>query len=175
MLFHRSQSSTEHTIFFVCTHSCHFLLFLSLCKQHRHPTLLTRGSNGDSIYAGEFLRGAHFDDDVPAALQAQVARCAGCRHIKGNPVVLCGDGQLVRAHLVGCVTVGNHPICTHHHSWEGEHDGKSKELLRTDRKWRKRRCDATRRHTPVMSISLMVSAAMLSVISVAGIPSATAS
>lgn len=31
------------------------------------------------------------------------------------------------------------------------------------------------KHTPVMSISLMVRAAMLSVISVAGIPSATAS
>lgn len=87
-------------------------------------------------------------------------------------MVLCGDSQLVRAHLVGRVTVGDHTVRTHHHSCEGE--GKALESLNKpeERGGRTRSgCEAS----PVMSISLMVRAAMLSVMSVAGIPSATAS
>lgn len=94
------------------------------CKHHKHDTYLTRGSNGDSVYTGELLRGAHFDDDVPATLQAQVAGRAGRSHIEGNPMVLCCDGQLVCAHFVGCVAIGNHSICTYHYSCEGEYRGK---------------------------------------------------
>lgn len=76
----------------------------------------TRCRDGDSVYTGELLRGPHFDDDVPPALEAQVARRAGCSHVERDPMVLCGDGQLVRAHLVGCVAVSDDSVSTHHHS-----------------------------------------------------------
>lgn len=128
-------------------------------------------SDGDSVYTGELLRGSHFDDDVPPALKAQVARCAGCSHVERNPMVLCGDGQLVCAHLVGRVTVRDDSVGTHDHGCVG-----TNVMGRFwDKTMQQGRCDAVLRALPVMSISLMVRAAMLSVMSVAGMPSATAS
>lgn len=91
-------------------------------------TELTGGSDGHTVDAGELLRGAHLDDDVPAALQAQVARRAGRGHVEGDPVVLGGDGQLVGAHFVGRVAVGHHSVGTHHHGWEGRGRGGQREL-----------------------------------------------
>lgn len=115
---------------------------------HRHPSRLTWGSDGNPVYRSEFLGGAHFDDDVPPALQTQVTRRAGCRHIERYPMVLSGDGQLVRADLVGCVTVSNHPVCTHHHSWGRKQQKgslKKKKKREVLVKWRRR--DGTQTHT----------------------------
>lgn len=90
---------------------------------------VTWGSDGHSIYAGELLRGAHLDDDVPATFQAQVARRAGRRHVEGDPVVLGGDGELVGAHFVGRVAVGHHPVGAHHHGCESQEEGEESERI----------------------------------------------
>lgn len=107
--------------------------------QHR----LTRGGDGNTVYTSEFFRGAHFNDDVLATLQAQVARCARCCHVEGNPMVLCCDGQLVCAHFVGCVAIGNHSVCTYHHSWGGK--SWRQEWMRGNKCRKVKRC--TRKHT----------------------------
>lgn len=158
-----------HTKEGLCTAAVTSESWSSVWKPVQHR--LTWGGDGNSVYTRELLRGAHFNDDVLAALQAQVARCARRRHVEGNPVVLRCDGQLVRAHFVGRVAIGNHSVCTDHHSWEANqgHKCECTEIKRRKANVR------THTHTPVMFISLMVSAAMLSVMRVAGIPSATAS
>lgn len=112
----------------------------------RHPSRLTWGRDGNPVYRSEFLGGAHFDDDVPAALQAQVTRRAGGRHIERYPMVLSGDGQLVRADLVGCVTVSNHPVCTHHDSW-GRKQQKGSLKKKCEVLVKRRRRDGTQTHT----------------------------
>lgn len=100
------------------------LQLLSFSETQR-VTPLTWRSDGNSVYTSELFGRAHFNDDVLATLQAQVARCARSCHVEGNPVVLCCDGQLVRAHFVGCVAICHHSVCTYHHSWEANHGGVS--------------------------------------------------
>lgn len=96
---------------------------------------VTWGSDGHSVDAGELLWGAHLDDDVPAALQAQVARRAGRRHVEGDAVVLGGDGQLVGAHFVGRVAVGDHAVSAHHHGCEREGTGAAETEEVTQTHW----------------------------------------
>lgn len=93
---------------------------------------VTWGGDGDSVYAGELLWGAHLDDDVPAALKAQVARRAGRRHVEGDAVVLGGNGQLVGAHFVGRVAVGNHSVGAHHDGCERGGGGETEKVTQSE-------------------------------------------
>ncbi|KAG9337404.1 hypothetical protein JZ751_028825 [Albula glossodonta] len=46
--------------------------------------------------------------------KTQVAGRAGGCHVKGYPMVLCSNGQLVGTHFVGGVSIGDNPVCTNH-------------------------------------------------------------
>lgn len=71
---------------------------------------LTRSGYRNSVDAGELLSRTLLDHDVSSALQTQIAGRAGRRHVKRYPVMLGSDGQLIRAHFVGRVAVGNNPV-----------------------------------------------------------------
>lgn len=132
-------------------------------------TWLTRSGYRNSVDAGELLSWTLLDHDVSSALQTQIAGRAGRRHVKRYTVMLGSDGQLIRAHFVGRVAVGNNPVRSDDDSCV------CTRTLTSDTPDTVTTLIYTPHASPVMPFSLMASAAMLSVMRVAGNPSATAS
>ena len=102
-----------------------------LCRRHikrRVPDRDAVRRNTDSLHLREIqvdavvpgaldeshlLPGTLLDDNVRSGGCREVDGCAGCRDEELDAVVLCGDCQLVRADLVGRVTVRCHAVCAY--------------------------------------------------------------